>query len=384
MVRSFSRARTPWTLAAAAVLLAGCTAGQAGDDSSRRPTEFTHLGTTELPHRQVHEGTTVGGLSGISYDAERDVYYVISDDRSAHGPARFYTVDIDFTADGIAAQLRDSTALLDRTGAPFAALQPDATPPVIPPDPEGIAYDTRRQQIYWSSEGARDLDDPTRALLLDPWVRLATLDGAFRAQLPLPPIFTMSAGESGPRENVTLEGLTLTPSGRYLFAGMEGPGHHDGPLPTEQNGALARVIRFDPESGTPSAQYAYPLDPVSAGPGGDNGLSDLVALDDENFLVIERGYADHSVARIYRASTSGAEDVSNRPSLTGPAPRTMTKELLVDLVRVPQIRRLDNIEGITLGPTLPDGRPTVVLVTDDNFSEKQTTQFHAFAVDTAA
>ncbi|MGV0803164.1 esterase-like activity of phytase family protein, partial [Mycolicibacterium elephantis] len=40
----------------------------------------------------------------------------------------------------------------------------------------------------------------------------------------------------------------------------------------------------------------------------------------------------------------------------------------------------DNIEGITLGPTLPDGRQSVVLVSDDNFSADQFTQFLAFAL----
>ena len=35
---------------------------------------------------------------------------------------------------------------------------------------------------------------------------------------------------------------------------------------------------------------------------------------------------------------------------------------------------------ITLGPKLSDGRQSVVLVTDDNFSAQQVTQFYAFAI----
>jgi 3-phytase len=42
---------------------------------------------------------------------------------------------------------------------------------------------------------------------------------------------------------------------------------------------------------------------------------------------------------------------------------------------------LDNVEGMTFGPELPDGRRTLVLVSDDNFSETHATQFLAFAVD---
>ncbi len=58
----------------------------------------------------------------------------------------------------------------------------------------------------------------------------------------------------------------------------------------------------------------------------------------------------------------------------------MTKNLLADLSAMPQVRNLDNVEGITLGPKLSDGRQSVVLVTDDNFSPTQMTQFYAFAL----
>ena len=39
-----------------------------------------------------------------------------------------------------------------------------------------------------------------------------------------------------------------------------------------------------------------------------------------------------------------------------------------------------NIEGITLGPRLRDGRYSIVLVSDDNFSPAQVTEFVAFAM----
>ena len=173
--------------------------------------------------------------------------------------------------------------------------------------------------MYWSSEGERIVNDPNQPLLLDPWVRVAGLDGAFRAQFELPRGLTMSTRDTGPRKNMTLEGLTLTPSGRYVFAGMEDPGYDDGNLPTADAGALTRITRFDVATGKPTAQYAYPLDPITAPNGEANGLSDLVALDDENFLVIERSHGTHNVARIYRASIAGADNVLGRPSLVGRA-----------------------------------------------------------------
>ena len=42
---------------------------------------------------------------------------------------------------------------------------------------------------------------------------------------------------------------------------------------------------------------------------------------------------------------------------------------------------LVNVEGMTFGPDLPDGRRTLVLVSDDNFSETQVTQFLVFALE---
>lgn len=352
-----------------------------GGSPTTAPPRLPFLGQVQFPSGYLFDDTTVGGLSAISYDPGRGLYYVISDDRSAKNPARFYTVRITFPDNKLGSvEWVDTTSLLDRSGQPFAPLSPAANPPVIPPDPEGIAFDERRQQLYWSSEGERNVTDAKRPLLLDPWVRVAGLDGGFRAQFDLPKGMAMSARETGPRRNKTLEGLTLTPSGRYVFAGMEDPGYDDGNLPTEQTGALTRITRFDVATGNPTAQYAYPLDPITAPNGEANGLSDLVALDDENFLVVERSHGTYNVSRVYRASVAGADNVLDRPSLVDAPATPMTKDLVADLSTVPQLHDLDNVEGITLGPKLSDGRQSVVLVTDDNFNPDQVTQFLAFAL----
>ncbi len=42
---------------------------------------------------------------------------------------------------------------------------------------------------------------------------------------------------------------------------------------------------------------------------------------------------------------------------------------------------IDNIEGMTFGPPLPDGRQTLVVVSDNNFGAGQFTQFVVLAVD---
>lgn len=349
------------------ILLAGALVLSACGPAHATP-QLDYLGQRQVPSGAVLDGTVIGGLSGISYDQAADLYYVISDDRSAKGPARFYTARITLLDNGIGdVDFVATRPLLDRDAQPFGPLNIDAQPPVVPPDPEAIAFDARRQRLYWTSEGERRVEGPGAPILLDPWVRTAGLDGSFIGEFALPDGFRMSAAEHGPRRNSTLEGLTLTPDGRYLWAAMEGPGYDDGPPPDEQHGARTRVVRFDAESGAVDGQYTYPLDPVSAGPRGDNGLSDLVALDDSSFLVIERGYGTHVAVRIYRADVvEGSTE--------------MTKTLLADLTTTPGLTPVDNIEGITLGPKLADGRQSVIAVSDDNFSPTQVTQFLLFAL----
>lgn len=357
------------------LLVASCGASDTTDGG------LVYLGQFRVSPGATLDGTVIGGLSGISYDPENMRYFVISDDRSATNAARFYTVQMSLSDSGIRdLEFTSTHPLLARDGKPFRALDTNVRPPVVAPDSEGIAVDGRRKRFFWSSEGERLTDLPGGPVLLDPWVRIAGLDGGYLGEVPLPPVLKMTASETGPRKNHGLEGLALTPSGTSLWAAMEGPGYNDGEPPTEGHGALTRLTRFDVDTGAATASYAYPVDPVSSGPGGDNGLSDLVALDEESFLAVERGYGTHAVARVYRAEVGDAEDVSTRPSLTTAPVRPMTKTLLADLWTVPGLSPLDNIEGITLGPTLPDGRQSVVMVSDDNFSPTQITQFLAFAM----
>lgn len=333
-----------------------------------------YLGQLQLEDGATFDGTVIGGLSGLSYDPDRDVYYIISDDRSAKNPARLYTARITQSDKGIDdVEFLSTHPLLDADGQPFPPLDIDARPPVVPPDPEGIAFDVDRQRLYWSSEGERNGE-----AIRDPSVRIADLDGRYLGEFALPPMLHMSDEETGPRRNRALEGLTLTPDGRQLWAAMEGPRYDDGELPTESEGALVRITQFDVETRTPTAQYAYRIDEVRSGPRGDNGLSELLAIGEDDFLVLERGYGTHVSACIYRASVGDAENVLNRPSLRNGPVRTMTKTPLIDLTDT--VDPLDNVEGITMGPSLPDGRRSLVLVSDDNFSAKQFTQFLAFAL----
>src|SRR5262249_13210455 len=142
----------------------------------------------------------------------------------------------------------------------------------------------------------------------------------------LPPNLAMSAQHTGPRRNKALEGVALTPDGRSLFASMEDPGYNDGPTADGDHPILTRVTKFDVATGAPIAQYAYPMDPPTP-PADLNGVSDLVALSNTTFLVIERSGAVPPVIRIYRAEIGSATDVLGMASMQGAQLTPMTKSL---------------------------------------------------------
>ena len=51
-----------------------------------------YVGEYKLPQNSIFKDTPVGGLSGLTYDRQKDLYYAVSDDRSDNAPARFYTL----------------------------------------------------------------------------------------------------------------------------------------------------------------------------------------------------------------------------------------------------------------------------------------------------
>jgi hypothetical protein len=133
-----------------------------------------------------------------------------------------------------------------------------------------------------------------------------------------------------------------------VFTANEDALVEDGPLTTLAAGSAIRVLKLDPATGKSGAQYAYqlpkiPLDKAASGSfPPDNGLPELLAVSNSEFIAIERAFAD---------------GVGNTIRLTR-----------------------DNIEGISWGPRLANGNRTLVLVADNNFADNQVTQFLAFEV----
>ncbi|HUM66491.1 MAG TPA: esterase-like activity of phytase family protein, partial [Chitinophagaceae bacterium] len=84
------------------ILVFSCSSSKklSGGDS-RNIGALKFINAYEVPHGLRMEGTEIGGLSGIDYYAADDIYYMICDDPSARGAARFYTAKIPLSGKGI-------------------------------------------------------------------------------------------------------------------------------------------------------------------------------------------------------------------------------------------------------------------------------------------
>jgi hypothetical protein len=358
-------------LAVAALAIGLPTAGAVVDRGQLPTLQF--VGEQIFPTGLLFDGTVVGGLSGIAYDAERGVFYSISDDRSELGPARFYTLRIDLgdgRLDPGDVAFTGVTTLRDADGNPF---------PPLSLDPEAIAL-TKDDTLVVTSEG-----DAVR--LIAPFVRTFGLDGTSRDALPVPDYFLPTLDSSrGIRNNLALEAAGVTPNGRFLFAGMEGALFQDGPAASLTNGSAARLLRYNVRSGKLDRQFVYSVAPIAepplpAGQFAVNGLVEVLPLDNHALLAMERSFSvgAGNTVRLYRIADRRATDINELPSLAGLLDRIrpMEKSLLLDLDALGIT--LDNVEGMAFGPDLPDGRRSLILVSDNNFSPLAFTQFLAFA-----
>ena len=118
------------TVATALVMIlpAGAISAPNDEDKALTVADVEFLGEVVFPTGETFGGTEIGGLSSITYDAERDLYYAISDDPASRGPARFYTLAIDLggdTFDSTRVDVVAVTELRDRGGEPFVEMTLD-------------------------------------------------------------------------------------------------------------------------------------------------------------------------------------------------------------------------------------------------------------------
>jgi hypothetical protein len=231
---------------------------------------------------------------------------------------------------------------------------------------------------------------------------------------------------AGRQDNRGFEGLAITPDGKRLFAVLQDPLVNEPGPNNGRNGRSVRIVVFDndPHSatyGTSVAQYAYQLElqadvakritdaggtatPTDPRQGRNIGLSAIAAINDHEFLVLERdnrgiGVDDPAGAnvvgskRVFKIDVLGATDIADRalPSdgnLTAAVPPivpvTKSPEVFIDLSAntLPNGKQAEKWEGLTIGPRLRHGGFLILTGNDNDYSVTQdaatTVQFDVY------
>ncbi|MEO0374352.1 MAG: esterase-like activity of phytase family protein [Cyanobacteria bacterium P01_A01_bin.17] len=336
--------------------------------------DLEFVGDYALPQTSF-EGTTVGGISALTYDQRRDLIYTLSDDRQQ---PRFYTLDLD---------INEADEIEDITLESVTVLKDEQAEPVAPKvlDPEGIIL-TPQEQLWISSEGVQPESPPILAafdLTQGRWQEQLKLPSHF---LPAPEAEEAETAESptpqGIADNRGFEALAVSPEGDRIFTATELPLVQDVNPDDSDPKFYSRLLHYLVGDVRPLliSEYLYPLEPPTLGTG-LNGLTELVAVDGGgHFLSLERSFSPLSGfnAQVFQIATGGATDTSslNRLELPLQGVNPVFKQPLLNLKELNIT--LSNLEGMMIGPTLSDGSQSLLLVSDNGFEAEQPTQFLLF------
>jgi hypothetical protein len=328
-----------------------------------------------------------GGFSAIEYSGAKNRYWLLPDRGPADGATsfqcRFHEIDFSVGSGGSnpSLELVATHILRSKDGLRISgSLEPMKTwdglghPPSL--DPEGI----------------RRIDDSLLAVSDEygPTIDVLDRSGMILDSIKIPENFRLTDHLFPPRTRGTfpnrgMEGLAVARNGRILIAAMQGPLVQDGRI--EKNkclGTATRWLVFDRQS-SKSQEWVYLLDDEST------GVSEVLAVDDHRFLVLERDSKaglEAKIKKIYLADASSASDVANVPSLGGGLPagtNALTKRLLIDLMH-PEYglsgkSTPEKPEGLAWGPTYPDGSRLLVVCFDNDFDPSRESIIAAFRID---
>lgn len=208
--------------------------------------------------------------------------------------------------------------------------------------------------------------------------------------------------KGGMNYNQAIEALTLSPDETHLFLANEGPLVEDKGKVKFSNGYdevrssgfdtknddkdSVRIVRYRKEKGefVPAEQYRYDLEDEV-----ENGLTGLLALSNNELLVLERNYDNKkkkNTVRLYLVHLSPELAIAtadqNKKIKNFPA---LEKKLLLDFDDLiphfaPGFNNLDNYEAIGFGPVLPNGNRSIIVASDNNFNDWQRTSILIFEI----
>ena len=195
----------------------------------------------------------------------------------------------------------------------------------------------------------------------------------------------LKENDAGRLPNRGMEGLALCDECGTLVAVLQSPLIQETEMSPSgfKTGENCRIVRMD-TSGGHREQFAYHLDNHM------NGLSDILALDHDRFLVIERDSTVGSESvfkKIMAVDLSKATDVSQMERLPvralPVAIAAASKLVLIDMLDprfgLAGTEFPEKLEGLAWGPEI-NGRPTLVVASDNDFEAEQDSRFFVFGL----
>ncbi len=354
--------------------------------SSAQAMRLEYFGETSIPTGTKFEKTTIGGLSAITW--QNNTLYALSDDKGRAGDPRFYEFDLK-----IAKVNAKNEVTLTPKAFHFVTGLPKEGERKALLDPEGLVRLPNRDLLI-SSEGSNDAKP--RAM---PRVFRVSPTGEWKSDFPIPSKYLPEAtGQQtkGIQNNLAFEGLTSVADGKFVFTSTEACLSQDIISGKEADGDVIRILKFEdkgPVGYKPITEFTYHIDAFKDNQKGREimrGVSEILALSETKMLVLERGVRivgkgwAQTVA-IYLADLSKATNTLEIDKLQGAKYQVAEKVKLIDfetdLNKERPGKTIQNFEGLAWGPTLPDGRRSLLVIVDNNFSKYELTEFVVFAVE---
>lgn len=338
----------------------------------------------------------VGYFSDIYYDRARNEWWGVSDRGPGGGTLSYetrvqrFTLDVDTNTGAIGNfQVVQTLKFMDN-GLAFNGLAP-TTPGVLGRsfDPEGFVVNPVTGNLLVSDEYGPSLNEFDRSGNL---VRRYTTPANLVPQVSGTPHYSAAPPTltSGREPNRGLEALAISPDGRYAYAVLQNGTVQDG-WSASSRGLYSRIVKYDTATGQAVGQYAYKLE--SAGQG--RGISALVALGNDKFMILERNNRGIGVGAtlasadksVFMIDLTGALDVTglNLPA-TGIFAGAVSKGAKVIDLDANTLAAIGNKspekwEGLAVGPQLANGQYLLLAGTDNDYSVTQNgtgTQFDVY------
>jgi len=343
----------------------------------------------------VNDGR-VGFFSDLYYDPNRNEWWGLSDRGPGGGTLNYdtrvqrFTIDINPGTGAIANFQIADTIKFTNGGASLNGINPNPSNVLGNSfDPEGFVINPKNGNFLVSDEYGPSLYEFNRSgALVMAYTTPANLIP--RDSVTGVPNFAAdpTTNPAGKRTNRGFEGLAVSPDGKYAYAILQSAMLDEG----GGSGSVNRIVKFDTATGKAVAQYAYQMDTANQG----RGVSALVALNDHEFLVLERNNrgvgvgAEFATAdkRVYKIDVAGATDVSGIDLDASGAVYTKVMkastvfiDLDADTLAALGMKSPEKWEGLTIGPLLADGSHLILAGTDNDYSVTQNaggTQFDVY------